>query len=76
MLEEGIDIAIVAVPAHQAQDVIEKLASCGIKAILNYAPIAPQVPEDVRVRNIDPVAHATDDDVPPEVKGSRARELA
>ena len=44
-----------AAPAPQAQDVIDSLAKCGVNAILNYAPIAPQVPEHVRVRNIDPV---------------------
>ena len=53
--DRKIAIAIVAVPAPQAQRVISELAACGVKAILNYAPIAPQVPEDVRVRNIDPV---------------------
>jgi redox-sensing transcriptional repressor len=53
--EQRIDIGIVAVPAAQAQPVINRLVECGIKAILNYAPIAPQVPNDVRVRNIDPV---------------------
>ena len=53
--EKGIDIAIVAVPAPHAQEVIDILVRCGVRAILNYAPIAPRVPEDVRVRNIDPV---------------------
>ncbi len=53
--EEHIDIAIVAVPAAQAQQVINSLVASGVKAILNYAPIAPQVPEGVKVRNIDPV---------------------
>ena len=53
--KDHIDIAIVAVPAQTAQAVIDQLEACGVKAILNYAPIAPQVPEDVRVRNIDPV---------------------
>lgn len=53
--ERQISIAIVAVPATQAQGVIDHLMRCGIKAILNYAPIAPQVKPDVRVRNIDPV---------------------
>ena len=53
--ERNIAIAIVAVPAPQAQRVISDLVACGVKAILNYAPIAPQAPEDVRVRNIDPV---------------------
>ena len=55
VVTEGIDIAIVAVPSVQSQEVIDQLVECGIKAILNYAPIAPQVPDDVRVRNIDPV---------------------
>jgi len=50
-----ISIAIVAVPAPQAQDIINQLMRFGIKAILNYAPIAPQVAPDVRIRNIDPV---------------------
>jgi NADH/NAD ratio-sensing transcriptional regulator Rex len=28
---------------------------CGIKAILSYAPIAPQGQSGVKIRNIDPV---------------------
>ena len=50
-----VDIGIVAVPAATAQQVIDILVACGIKAILNYAPIAPQVPAHVRVKDIDPV---------------------
>jgi redox-sensing transcriptional repressor len=50
-----IDIGIVAVPAHHAQSVIDTLVASGIKAILNYAPIAPHVPRGVHVRQIDPV---------------------
>jgi redox-sensing transcriptional repressor len=53
--EEHIDIAIVAVPAPYAQKVIDSLVACGIKSILNYAPVAPHVPPQVKVRNIDPV---------------------
>ena len=53
--ERGIQIAIVAVPASQVTEVINRLIGCGIKAILNYAPTSPHVPDDVRVRNIDPV---------------------
>ena len=51
----NIQIAIVAVPAAEAQAVIGRLVNCNIKAILNYAPVQPQVPPDVHVRNIDPV---------------------
>ncbi|HMO96469.1 MAG TPA: redox-sensing transcriptional repressor Rex [Tepidiformaceae bacterium] len=50
-----IDIGIVAVPAHEAQQVVNKLVNAGIRAILNYAPITAHVPRDVAIRHIDPV---------------------
>jgi redox-sensing transcriptional repressor len=50
-----VEIGIVAVPAEHAQSVIDTLVAGGVKAILNYAPIAPQVPSGVHVRQIDPV---------------------
>lgn len=53
--ELDIEIAIVAVPSAQSQQVVDRLVACGIKAILNYAPTQAHVPADVRVRNIDPV---------------------
>ncbi len=53
--ELGIQIGIVAVPATNAQSVFDALVEAGIKAILNYAPVAPQVPLDVKVRGVDPV---------------------
>ncbi len=49
------DIAIVAVPAAQAQRVVDVLVKAGVRAILNYAPVAIQRPSDVHVRDIDPV---------------------
>ncbi|MFQ5925231.1 MAG: redox-sensing transcriptional repressor Rex [Dehalococcoidia bacterium] len=51
----GIEIGISAVPPSQAQEVINYLVECGIKAVLNYAPIAARVPPDVRLQEIDPV---------------------
>lgn len=50
-----VDIGIVATPAAAAQGVIDDLVKCGVKAILNYAPIAAQVPPHVHVKDIDPV---------------------
>ena len=50
-----ISIAIVAVPAEKTQEVVDLLVACGVRAILNYAPMAPQVRGGVRIRNIDPV---------------------
>ncbi len=55
MPELDAQIAIVAVPAAKAQDVIDALVECGVKAILNYAPIAAHAPPGVRIRDIDPV---------------------
>lgn len=53
--EREISIAIVAVPSAHTQTVIDQLVACGVRAILNYAPINAQVPDGIRVRNIDPV---------------------
>lgn len=50
-----VDIGIVAVPGAEAQKVIDMLVAGGIKAILNYAPIAAQIPSGVHIRQIDPV---------------------
>ena len=50
-----VQIAIVAVPAWVAQEVIDQLVDAGIKAILNYAPKSALTPLDVRIRNVDPV---------------------
>lgn len=50
-----VDIGIVAVPAAEAQRVVDRLVGAGIRAILNYAPITAHVPRDVAIRHIDPV---------------------
>lgn len=50
-----VAIAIVAVPAANAQGVIDILVANGVKAILNYAPVAVHAPPDVRIKEIDPV---------------------
>jgi redox-sensing transcriptional repressor len=54
--DQGIKLAILAVPAAHAQEVADLLVTAGVRAILNYAPTVIQVPEGVWVRNIDPVA--------------------
>ena len=55
VVQHRIEIAIVAVPSRHTQEVIDRLVECGVRAILNYAPITAQVPDGVIVRNIDPV---------------------
>jgi redox-sensing transcriptional repressor len=55
--ENNCQIAMLAVPAEYAQDVADKLVQAGVRAILNYAPISINVPENVMVQYIDPVVH-------------------
>ncbi len=50
-----VDVGIVAVPAEIAQNVIDTLVKCGVRAILNYAPIAAHVPPGVHLKRIEPV---------------------
>ena len=52
-----IKIAMVTVPAAEAQDVTDKLVQAGVKAILNYAPTSVNVPSNVHVQYIDPATH-------------------
>lgn len=49
--DENIKIAVVAVPAHAAQKVVDQLVEAGIRAILNFAPTSIFVPKGVAVRN-------------------------
>lgn len=52
-----VQIAMIAVPAEQAQSVANLLVEAGVRAILNYAPININVPSHVMVQYIDPVVH-------------------
>lgn len=54
--QKEVKLAIVAVPATKAQEVVNQLIEAGVRAILNYAPITVQVPPDVWIRHIDPVS--------------------
>jgi redox-sensing transcriptional repressor len=52
----GIRIGIIAVPAGAAQEVADSLIAGGVLAILNYAPVILRVPDNVTVREIDPIS--------------------
>lgn len=55
--DDGIKIAMLAVPAEHAQSVADQLVEAGVQAILNYAPINITVPAYVQIQYIDPVTH-------------------
>ncbi|MGN0772013.1 MAG: redox-sensing transcriptional repressor Rex [Christensenellales bacterium] len=46
------DMAVIATPKSAAQSVADKIISCGIKSIWNFAPIDLDVPDDVSTENI------------------------
>jgi redox-sensing transcriptional repressor len=50
---EPADIGAVVTPAEAAQTVADRLVSCGVSAILNFAPVQLQVPEHVTVKTVN-----------------------
>jgi len=51
--ENHVKMAILTVPSNVAQEVANDLIESGILAILNFAPIILQVPDNVVVNNVD-----------------------
>jgi redox-sensing transcriptional repressor len=48
-----VDIALVTVPAAEAQATVDRLVTAGVRAILNFAPIKVAAPPHVTVRPVD-----------------------
>ncbi len=48
--KEKIEIAIIAVPAKKAQEVVDSMVQCGVRAFLNFAPITVKTPDNVQVK--------------------------
>lgn len=53
IIENDIHIAIITMPANNAQEMCDRLVKSGIKAIWNFAPINLKVPEDIAIKNED-----------------------
>jgi len=51
--ERGVEIGIIATPPDAAQDVAERLAEAGVVAILNFAPVKLDVPQEVSLKTMD-----------------------
>ena len=50
---ERIVIGVVAVPAENAQEVVDRLTESGISAILNFAPVRPNTRPGVQLKTMD-----------------------
>jgi len=51
--KKKIQMAIIAVPAQEAQKTINTLVKTGVRAILNFAPVRPVVASSTELINID-----------------------
>jgi redox-sensing transcriptional repressor len=50
---KSADIAAIVTPAEAAQEIADTLVSCGVSAILNFAPVQVTVPETVAVKTVN-----------------------
>ena len=51
--DRHIQVAIIAVPAEEAQGIANELCSAGVQGLVNFAPVRLWVPEGVYVENVD-----------------------
>ena len=55
--EMNVEIIVLAVPAESAQEVVDFAINAGIKAIWNFAPLNPKVPDGILKWNQDLAAN-------------------
>lgn len=51
--QQDINVAIIAVPSSEAQQIVDSLVTAGVTGIMNFAPVALNVPDGVFVDNVD-----------------------
>ena len=51
--KKNVSIAIIAVPAKEAQALSDALVSAGVECILNFAPTSLNVPEHIKAKDVD-----------------------
>ena len=50
---EKPDIAVLTIPAEEAQQVVDDVVRAGVRAILNFAPAQLHVPPEVTLKNVN-----------------------
>lgn len=50
---EHPEIAVIAIPAEGAQEVLDRIVRTGVKAVLNFAPVQLHAPADVTVKAVN-----------------------
>ncbi len=49
----NVAIGIIATPGEFAQGVADELINCGVRSILNFAPVLLKNAKDVQIRSVD-----------------------
>ena len=49
----GVEIVILTTPTYVAQEVAERVAAAGVRAIMNFTYALLDLPEGVKVRPVD-----------------------
>ncbi|NLO84208.1 MAG: redox-sensing transcriptional repressor Rex [Clostridiales bacterium] len=52
ILENTVDIAVLAVPVSIAQELADELVTCGVAGFWNFAPIDLKLPEGISIVNV------------------------
>ena len=50
---DNIEVAVIAVPAADAQNVLDLVVDAGIRAVMNFAPVPLKVIDDVKLKTVD-----------------------
>jgi redox-sensing transcriptional repressor len=53
IVDEGVEIGIIATPPSAAQAAADRLTAAGVRSILNLAPVILHTGDDVTVRRVD-----------------------
>ncbi len=51
--QQQVDIAVLAIPADDAQEVVDRIVEAGIRAILSFAPTSLHVPPHIAVKTVN-----------------------
>ncbi len=51
--ERKVDIAVIAIPSDDAQDVVDRIVSAGIRAILSFVPTQLHTPPHIAVKTVN-----------------------
>ena len=49
----NVAIGIIATPGEFAQNVADQLINCGVRSILNFAPVLLKNVKDIQIRSVD-----------------------